>query len=54
VSDGVVLQPEPLTVTVVPVGPEYNENVSEGTDVIVKVADADGPPGWFASYAVTR
>jgi hypothetical protein len=35
VSDGVVLQPEPDTVTVVPVGPMYGENVSVGPTVIV-------------------
>jgi hypothetical protein len=48
VSNGDVLQVDPVTVTVVPVGPRYVENVSEGPPVIVKRADAEGPPT-FAS-----
>lgn len=44
VSNGDRLQPDPVTVTVVPVGPRYDENVSEGPPVIVNWADADGPP----------
>jgi len=51
VSNGDVLQPDPVTVTVVPVGARYVENVSEGPPVIVNTADADGPHGGGATFA---
>ena len=47
-GDGDLLQSDPYTVTVVPVGPRYVEKVSEGPPVIVNRADAAAAPT-FAS-----
>ena len=55
VSDGCQL--EPVTVTVVPVGPRNGESATIGPPIIVNTADADGPGVGIASAAgnaVTR